>query len=454
MKVTYAYISILLFNLLIIPSISFAKKTQISGIINLDDKYLIHITELFNRTQGDEYPLTSNGEFNVQFELSEPTWYEVTFSPIAKNQQLGATFPIFVKPGEKLNFKINYSKEEYLKVAPGYKKTDNNAFIDFSGFVNSTIRNSFMNSTAADANLDVYIAETDKLIKKYAVKNADIKEYLKIWAFNSYLTLFYASNRNGKLPKEVEESIPSVFNSPFVLSFYNGAMNVNNYVNGLIINERDPLNRLKIKSDKLKELFSNEQLIARVLDSDLNRFITSYRITDLSVFDKDVERLESLLEDLNNPHLGNRILNDLKNIRNTTIGSDFPDVKFKDLTGNEVSISQFKGKYIYIDLWASWCVPCIKEIPYLQALEKEFADKNIVFLSISLDDNKTAWKNKVNELNLHGHQWELGNSNYDKLMNVTGIPHFLLYGPDGKLMQYKAARPSSPELKSLFQKLL
>jgi len=59
----------------------------------------------------------------------------------------------------------------------------------------------------------------------------------------------------------------------------------------------------------------------------------------------------------------------------------------------------------------------------------------------------------MTELNLHGYQWELGDSNYDKLMNVSGIPHFILYGPNGELIQYKAPRPSSKEIKTIFNKI-
>src|SRR5690606_10369248 len=189
------------------------------------------------------------------------------------------------------------------------------------------------------------------------------------------------------------------------------------------------------------------------LQNDLERYVSSYKIVNKEVFNIDIARLESLLSKVDDEELQKRILNNFKNLHYTSLGSDIPVIKFKDAAGNEVSLEQFQGKYIYIDLWASWCVPCIKEIPYLQELEKLYKDKNLVFVSISLDSDKNAWRNKMNELSLHGHQWELGESNYDKLMNVTGIPHFILYGPDGKLIQYKAPRPSSNQIKSLFNKI-
>ena len=60
-----------------------------------------------------------------------------------------------------------------------------------------------------------------------------------------------------------------------------------------------------------------------------------------------------------------------------------------------MDFAQFRGKYVYIDLWASWCVPCCREVPHLQKLEKELENKDVVFLSISIDQNPSAWKKKM-----------------------------------------------------------
>ena len=123
--------------------------------------------------------------------------------------------------------------------------------------------------------------------------------------------------------------------------------------------------------------------------------------------------------------------------------SPFPDdVVLEDADGNVVDISSFKGKYLYIDQWASWCGPCCREVPYLQAIEKEFQDSNVVFLSIATDTDKEAWKNKMVELNMHGNQLHDRNNTLCNALNVKGIPFFLIYDKEGKLHTYKAMRPS------------
>ena len=76
------------------------------------------------------------------------------------------------------------------------------------------------------------------------------------------------------------------------------------------------------------------------------------------------------------------------------------------------------------------------------ALEKSVTNPDVVFVSISLDENREAWEKKMDQLKLDGHQWIVKDGAFTDMLNVRGIPHFLLYGKDGKLMQYKAEHPS------------
>ena len=101
-----------------------------------------------------------------------------------------------------------------------------------------------------------------------------------------------------------------------------------------------------------------------------------------------------------------------------------------------------RGKYVYIDLWASWCVPCCREVPHLQKLEKELENKDVVFLSISIDQKVEAWKKKMADLQVHGNQWHDSEGTLGKALNVKGIPFFLIYDKEGKLYMYNAPRPS------------
>ena len=78
-------------------------------------------------------------------------------------------------------------------------------------------------------------------------------------------------------------------------------------------------------------------------------------------------------------------------------GDQAPTFKYLDINGKEVSLSDLKGKYVYIDIWATWCGPCTGELPHLKELEKKMHGKKIVFVSISCDKDKGMGENGERE---------------------------------------------------------
>lgn len=132
---------------------------------------------------------------------------------------------------------------------------------------------------------------------------------------------------------------------------------------------------------------------------------------------------------------------------------------YENHKGGKTKLEDFKGKYVYIDVWATWCGPCRAEIPALKKIEEKYHDKNIEFVSISVDVDKDheKWKNFVNEKQLGGVQlfadknW---NSDFMKFYGVNSIPRFILIDPSGKVLKSDAARPSSPELQKVLDSLL
>ncbi|MEL6924941.1 MAG: TlpA disulfide reductase family protein, partial [Bacteroidota bacterium] len=74
-----------------------------------------------------------------------------------------------------------------------------------------------------------------------------------------------------------------------------------------------------------------------------------------------------------------------------SIGAQAPDFLLADVTGKEVSLSDFRGKVVYLDFWATWCSPCIRMMPHSKRLQQQFEGKDVVFLYVSLDKSKQAW---------------------------------------------------------------
>ena len=138
---------------------------------------------------------------------------------------------------------------------------------------------------------------------------------------------------------------------------------------------------------------------------------------------------------------------------------------YENHRGGTTSLSDFKGKYVYVDIWATWCGPCKVEFPFLKKLESKYHNRNIEFVSISVDDARRsgtmkkahdAWKKMVTEKKLTGVQLFTGNgwkADFVQDYKVKGIPRFILIAPNGTVVNADAPRPSSKKLITLFEEL-
>ncbi|MFA6128355.1 MAG: TlpA disulfide reductase family protein [Bacteroidales bacterium] len=151
-------------------------------------------------------------------------------------------------------------------------------------------------------------------------------------------------------------------------------------------------------------------------------------------------------------------------------GQPAPVFNLPDISGKMVSLTDFAGKYVFIDYWATWCGPCKAEVPEYKKLIEDYKGKNIVFMSISVDKDKSAWEKMVREglpemdpatgkpfepakmiqmswLQLHDAV------RYSKIWLVKFIPTFVLIDREGKIINSRAQRPSNPELRKVIDAL-
>ncbi len=282
-----------------------------------------------------------------------------------------------------------------------------------------------------------FITKADSIVSVYDCSD-EVEEYLKIWSYihthNSYdLATRILKSKKEEIPYKREDLLPephTVMDSPLASLFtearlivYGSLPNPNNLDSALIY---------------LEEHYTDTTLKAKVKDHIAGRYVTRFNYAD--GFEKGLERLQKATEKYGlDPSHAERFAQ----LKATVPGQPFPEnVELKDANGNVVDFSTFRGKYVYIDLWASWCTPCLKEVPALQKLEKELKNDKVVFLSISIDAKEDAWKKKMQEKNMHGNQlWDPTNS-LGQALNVKGIPFFAIYDPEGKLYMHGAPRPS------------
>lgn len=119
------------------------------------------------------------------------------------------------------------------------------------------------------------------------------------------------------------------------------------------------------------------------------------------------------------------------------VNKQAPDLTMNDVNGKPVSISNFRGKYVLVDFWASWCKPCRMENPNVVAAYNKYKDKNFAILGVSLDEDKNAWMNAIENDKLEWtqisdlKQWE---SAAVSTYKIEGIPFNVLIDPNGKII--------------------
>jgi peroxiredoxin len=116
-----------------------------------------------------------------------------------------------------------------------------------------------------------------------------------------------------------------------------------------------------------------------------------------------------------------------------------PEISLPSLNGDTVRLSSFKGKYVLVDFWASWCGPCRNENPNVVAAHSKYKNRNFTILGVSLDDDKKAWQNAVKQDSLswtHVSDLKRWESSMVGLYQLRSIPFNILVDPDGKIIAY------------------
>ena len=332
-------------------------------------------------------------------------------------------------------------------------------------------RNSFINDriNGADSNLfgqkpqefkenvKAFFAELDKKLKAYGFDEEFVKNQEK-WTnykFIEYLTIFptyhrYTSGNEAILPDDfyaerdgidydnaeefrtidtyrdlVRSKFYTIINNP------NDAENIKKF-----ISEVNALKSDNIRADLAKgtfQLISPSSTVNKEIFDFINKNVTDEKVKEAAKKAYDVAT--KLIPGSPSPKFSN----------------------YENFNGGTTSLDDFKGKVTYIDIWATWCLPCRGEIPALKELEKKFHGKDVAFVSISIDQNKDEWKEFVKSEDLKGVQLFAENafeSQFIQDYGIRQIPTFIIIDKEGKIVNADAPRPSSDEITGLLEGLL
>ncbi len=137
-------------------------------------------------------------------------------------------------------------------------------------------------------------------------------------------------------------------------------------------------------------------------------------------------------------------------------GQPAPEFTLQDLDGQPVSLSQFKGQVVLLDFWASWCGPCIENLPDLRKIKERTEGQPVVFLNLSLDDNEAAWRKAVDKHEIKGvHVRAAGlGSDVARSYNIDALPSYYLVDSQGLIVERLRILRNTDEIVATIEKSL
>lgn len=161
-------------------------------------------------------------------------------------------------------------------------------------------------------------------------------------------------------------------------------------------------------------------------------------IAEVLMANPDLDRLQPIVskfdEHVRKTSFGQRIINTLTVMQKTLVGTDAPLFTMSDIEGNEIALEQYRGKYVLVDFWASWCGPCRDENPRLVSVYKKYKGPKFDILGVSIDQNKNKWRQAVEEDKLSWTQVVDENNISNNTYGIISIPSNVLLDPEGKIV--------------------
>ena len=426
------------------------------NIKNCTDKVVI--VSNYNSTMREEFPIDSSGYFKAKVSVSKDGYY-------------------FFKIGRP------YAKVRFKKGKDVHVNLDANDFFksrNFSGELkvenNFNVKKSALRSTLIGDSKDYFVVPLDEFLPKIkktkdevfslieksrlSLKDKELEKriakYDYLQTYNNYQK-FYSYHKKSKadLPDDYYEPIigmdldddemfrhSSAYRNLIIATFRQSS--------SLAMSSDSTISLIEFVKNRIsgiKSVYTREQFASMLL--------RNMKQDNINIHEDYQEILPLFTTD----RMKNRLSEKYQSALETVSGKKSIDFNYEDFSGGQKTLNDLKGKIVYIDVWATWCGPCLKEIPSLKVLVNEYSDKKIEFVSISIDHKKDyeKWREMVSEKNVGGLQLydsEGLNSSFMKAFNVGLIPRFIMLDEEGKIITSNAPRPSSDDVRSFINKHL
>ncbi len=413
----------------------------------------------------------SLGNASAAFDLSKPVF---VFCKIDERYT-----QLFLSPDDDLQIFIDSTNTRYKgtgaeaanylnqsnKIRQRFEQTGGNFFydLDSSSFIKrydslnhsySAFHKAFLDTTKIN-NEVCYLFENRNKLNSFSIKQ------------NYAMAVYDAVEKEAAIPKffrNIDDEIP--FNSSFleskmgeyaqVLQLFTFGQN-NELYKGKNINSLDSLEATFPLEHEIQIInsiypdFIKELLLAKNIN---------YWIATLGVTVSTKQIYENFVKDSKYKEYMATVKNNYQKYDAITEGKPAPNIVGTTLEGKSVSLTDLKGKVVYIDVWATWCGPCREALPKTRLIEKKYKGNNkVAFIYLSTDQDIESWKTLLKKdksfagIQLHDEP-DKNKKTVTENYLIWGIPRYLLIGSDGKIVNSFAPAPSSGKVENLVNQLL
>ncbi|WEK18979.1 MAG: TlpA disulfide reductase family protein [Candidatus Pedobacter colombiensis] len=436
-------------SLLVSSLFASAQMSQISGTVKAEKATIKESIALMKIEDGEPKViattnLAEDGSFAFMFKPAYEGFYAVGSSDLLKGQ-----FPVYLKPGDKAEVAFDNVNGEFT----GVNTPENTVLSNWANLTRSLKRKSvyFMGSFSTYEDffpeLTAVAAQTNVFRKTIKTKNTKFNDLMKKLTF--YDMDFYAVNflRTPRSKHPQKTDYPA---------YYNSIVEKNKFPDDDVLNTLYGSRYLGMYAEFAAGSRSdvNQRLAFLTTTRQKGEYILYNETRGIKSYDKYKAIVDQYDQYLQSPSQKKRLDEMSAALYATKSGGQASDFEYPDKAGKLVSLSGQKGKVVLVDVWATWCGPCKQQIPALKQLEQEMHGKDIVIMSVSVDEDKDKekWLKMIKDENLGGVQlFASGWSKIAKDYKITGIPRFMVFDKKGNIVTVDAPRPTDSKLKELLE---
>jgi len=416
----------------------------------------------------DSSIVSTAGTYRFEFNITRPTEFQI------KDNNGYITYGLYISPGDSLKYNYKIAGKIKTTTIDGKGHTFNAYRMDFVDkfYLDSIIREKYsssfkkLNTEEFTKLIDERKEDQLKFCIKYRknsegfsdeINNIAVNEIMFKWAVDKLQYLWkynYMNKIKGNVDvdstyfnflSQIELNNPNLVWLPRYHKFLDAKSNMDfdNYRNTednitAIQYKCQNLIKANLISDTLKGI--NKSLsYALLIQKELKR---SNKYTPLTL-----DSLWSLYKPLVvDSSLATYLQNKIALFKHTLYNAEPIDFSLLDENGDTVSLSDFRGKLVYLDFWETTCAPCLKEIPESNKLQKKLKDENVVFLNVSFDRSQEKWSKLIEDKNWGGVHLITNKTSDDQFLkskfNFNGFPHYAIINKNGVPVNINANRPS------------